>query len=123
MDKYYQELIRAGMNRRDKRVTNNLTLSVLHQNIQSISNKEVEINLVLKSRLKNTEVLCFTEHWVKADYVNLIQTDQHKLVSHFSRQMYDRGGFCIYVKRKKVSGLRSLIVLKVLLQRRNVKCL
>jgi hypothetical protein len=78
MGKYYQELIRAGMNRRDKMVTNNLTLSVLHKTVQSISNKQIELDLVLKSRLKNTE------QWVKADYLNLIQIDQYKLVSHFS---------------------------------------
>ena len=100
MDNYYQELLRAGMNRRDKRVTNNLTLSVLHQNIQSISNKQIELELVLKLRLKNTEVLCFTEHWVKAVYLNLIQINQCKLVSYFSRKMYDHGGSCIYVKKR-----------------------
>ena len=64
MNNYYQEILRAGMNRRDKRVTNILTLSVLHQNIQSISNKQIELDLALKSRLKNTEVLRSTEHWV-----------------------------------------------------------
>ena len=99
MGKYYQELIRAGMSRRDKRVTNNLTLSVPHQTIQSISNKQIELDLVLKSRLKNTEVLCFTEQWVKADYLNLIQIDQYKSVSHFSRILYDHGGSCVYVKK------------------------
>ena len=100
MGKYYQELIRAGMNRRDKRVTNNLTLSVLHQNVQSISNKQIELDLVLKSKLKNTEVLCSTEHWVKADYLNLIQVDQYNLVSHFSREMCNHGGsLCICSKR------------------------
>ena len=62
MDSYYQELLRAGMNRRDKRVTNNLTLSVLHRNVQSVSNKQIELELVLKLRLKNTDVLCSTEH-------------------------------------------------------------
>jgi len=40
MDKYYQELTRGEMNRRDKRVINNLTLYVLHQNVQSISNRQ-----------------------------------------------------------------------------------
>jgi len=56
---------------------------------------------VLKLRLKNTE--CFTEHWVKADYLNLIQIDQCKLQSYFSRKTSDHGGFCIYVKK----GIRT----------------
>jgi len=103
MDNYYQELLRAGINRRDKSVTNNLNLSVLHQNIKSISDIQIELNLVFKLRLKNTEVLCFTEHWVKAAYLILIHLDRYKLVSHFSREMNDHGGSCICVKK----GIRT----------------
>ena len=97
----------------------------MHQNVQSISNKQTELDLVLKLMLKNIEVLCFTEQWVKADYLNLIQIDQYKLVSHFSRKKYDHSGSCIYVKKKKkkASGLRILIVLRVIVWRRNLKCL
>jgi exonuclease III len=91
------------MVRRDKRVTKNVSLSVLHQNVQSISNKQIELDLVLKSSLKNIEVLCFTEHWVKKDYFNLIQIDQYNLVNYFSRKKYDHGGVCIYVKK----GIRT----------------
>ena len=94
---------------------------ILHQNVQSISNEQIELNLVLKSRLKNTVVLCFTEHWVKVVYLNFIQIDQYKLVIHISRKIYDHGGSCINVK--KVSGLRNVIVLKLLVQGRNLKCL
>ena len=36
----------------------NSYLSVLHQNIQSISNRQIEIDLILKSSLKNVDVLC-----------------------------------------------------------------
>jgi hypothetical protein len=32
-------------------------LSVLHQNIQSIGNKQIENDLVLKSHLKNVDVV------------------------------------------------------------------
>jgi hypothetical protein len=103
MDKYYQEQTRGERNRRNKMVTKNLTLSVLHQNVQSISNKQTELDLVLKSSLKNILVLCFTEHWVQVDYLNLIQIDQYKLVSYFSRKKYDHGGSCIYVKQ----GIRT----------------
>ena len=58
MDNYYQEQLRGEMKRRDKRVTKNL--SFLHQNMQSISNKKTELNLVLKSRLKDIEMLFYT---------------------------------------------------------------
>ena len=70
------------------------------QNIQSISNKQTKLDLVLKLSLKIIEVLCFTEHWVNTDYLNLIQTE---LVRYFSRQKYDHGGSCICVKK----GIRT----------------
>ena len=47
MNKCYQELTRGEMSRRDKRVTTNLTLLVLHQNVQSTCNKQTELDLVL----------------------------------------------------------------------------
>jgi hypothetical protein len=78
-------------------------LSVLHQNVQSISNKVLELDLVLKSSLGNIDVLCFTEHWLKEDYLNEIQIDQYKLVDYFSRKNYEHGGSCIYVK----NGIRT----------------
>ena len=77
----------------------NSNLSVLHQNIQSISNKQIEMDLVLKSSLKNIDVLCFTEHWVKEYHLKLIHIDQYKLVSYFSRKNYNHGVSCIYVKK------------------------
>jgi len=46
-------------------------LLVLHQNIQSVGNKQIENYLLLKSNLKNIDALCFTEHWLKEDYLKL----------------------------------------------------
>ena len=56
-----------------------------------------EVYLVLKSHLKNIDVLCLTEHWLKEDYLKLIHIGQHKLVSYFSRKNRNHGGSCIYV--------------------------
>ena len=64
-------------------------LSVLHQNVQSISNKIVELDLVLKSSQGNIDVLNFRKHWIKEDYLNLNQIDQYKLVNYFSRKKYE----------------------------------
>jgi hypothetical protein len=100
MDKHQQKLTRGEKESRNKRVTMNLNLSILHQNVQSIGNKQFEIQLVLKSSLKNIYVLCFTKHWVKEDFLQLIQIDQYKLVSYFSRKNYNHGGSCIYVKKR-----------------------
>ncbi|MDR2880066.1 MAG: endonuclease/exonuclease/phosphatase family protein [Fusobacteriales bacterium] len=78
-------------------------LSVLHQNVQSLKNKLLELDMVLKLSLGDIDVLCFTEHWVKEDYLNLIHIDQYKLVSYFSRKKHEHGGSCIYVKE----GIRT----------------
>jgi hypothetical protein len=63
MDKHQQELTRGEKESRNTSVTKNTNLPVLHQNIQSISNKKIKKALVLKSGLKNIDVLCFTDHW------------------------------------------------------------
>jgi exonuclease III len=62
-------------------------------------NKLLDVDLVLKSRVKNIGVLCFTEHWIKEDCLPTIQIDQYKLVSHFGRKNHNHGGSCIYVKK------------------------
>ena len=73
--------------------------TVLHQNIQSMRNKLLDIDLVLKVREKNIDVLCLTEHWIQEDYLTTIQIDQYKLVSYFGRKTHKHGGSCIYVKK------------------------
>jgi hypothetical protein len=81
-----------------------------------MSNKLLDIDLVLKLRVKNIDVLCFTEHWIKEDYLITIQLDQYKLVSHFGRKNYNHGGSCIYVKKstctKDVNCLQGISVEK-----------
>ena len=57
-------------------------LSVLHQNIQSLNNKRVELEIILKESLDNIEVLCITEHWVINDYLEQIHMDKYNLVSY-----------------------------------------
>jgi hypothetical protein len=121
MDKYEKEIARGEKERRDKNVTKDTKLTVLHQNVQSISNKLIELDLVLKSNQKNIDVLCFTEHWVKEDYLKLIQIEQYKLVGHFSRNNYDNGGSCIYVKKKFCTKVLNFF--RVLVWRRIFKCL
>jgi hypothetical protein len=75
-------------------------LSILHQNIQSIENKQIEVDLALKLDLKDIDVLCFTEHWLKEDCLKLIHIDEYELVSYFSRTQHNHGGSCIYVREK-----------------------
>jgi hypothetical protein len=48
--------------------------------------------------LKNVDILCFTEHWLKEEHTGLINIDHSKLVSTFSRISSEHGGSGIYVK-------------------------
>jgi hypothetical protein len=82
-----QELTRGEKECGNKNVTMNSNLSVLLQNVQSISNKQIETDLILKSSLKNIDVLRFTEHWVKDDHLKLIQINQYKLVSYLAERI------------------------------------
>ena len=97
MEKHHQVLMRGDRNSRNKIVTTKPNLSILHQYIQSIGNKLIEVDLVLKSDLKDIDVLCFTEHWLKEDYLKLININQYELASYFSRKQYTHGGSYIYV--------------------------
>jgi len=63
MDRHQQELARGERNSRNKIVTVKPNVSVLHQNIQSIGNKQIEVDLALKLNLNSIDVLCFTEHY------------------------------------------------------------
>ena len=83
MDKHQKELARGERNRSNKTVTMKPNLSVWHQNIQNVGNKQIEIALLLKSNLKNIDVLCFTEHWLKEDYLKLFQIDQYCYVEPY----------------------------------------
>jgi len=96
MDKHQQVLMRGDRNSRNKIVTTKPNFSILHRNIQSIGNKLIEVDHVLNSDLKDIDVLCFTEHWLKEDYLKVIHIDQHELASYFSRKQHNHGGSCIY---------------------------
>jgi hypothetical protein len=90
--------------------------SVLHQNMQSMRNKVLDLDLVLKSKVQNIDVLCLTEHWIKGDYLTTVRIEQYKLVSHFGRTNHNYGGSCIYVKNnistKEVNFLQGISVEK-----------
>lgn len=62
-------------------------ISVLHQNMQSLNNRRVELDIILKEILDNIEVLCIMEHCMKKDYLEQIQMDKYNLVSYFSRKI------------------------------------
>jgi hypothetical protein len=69
MDKHQQELIRGDKEFRNKIVTMNSNLSVLHKNVQSIRNKQTEIDLMSK------------EYWCAMFYRTLVKEWPFKINS------------------------------------------
>jgi hypothetical protein len=55
--------------------------------------------VLLQSDLKNVNILCFTEHWLKKYQLELINIEHFKLVSKLCRIRYEYGGSCIYVNK------------------------
>jgi hypothetical protein len=54
--------------------------------------------VLLQTDLKNVDILCFTEHWLKEDQLELTNIDSFKLVRKFNRSKNEHGGSCIYVR-------------------------
>jgi hypothetical protein len=73
-------------------------LRVLYHNVQSLHNKLGELSLISSLNHMNMDVLCFTEHWLSSDHINIVNIDQFKLVSSFNRNNWG-GGSCIFVRK------------------------
>jgi hypothetical protein len=59
-------------------------VSILHHYVQSLNNKLLELNVLLKSKLVDVDVLCLSEHWLREECIKLISIDKFKLASNFS---------------------------------------
>lgn len=84
-------------NRKDQG-TNISSLNIIHHNVQNLSNKVIEIEVLLQSRLKNIDIMCITEHWQNREQIKTININNFKLVSAHCRENYMHGGSCILVK-------------------------
>ena len=98
MDSKLQETFKVGKEEKIKQ-GKQVTVSTFHQNVQSVNNKVLELNMILQTELGEVDVLCLSEHWLKEDYIKLINIDDFKLTSKFSRSNSTHGGTCTYVKQ------------------------
>lgn len=76
---------------------------LLHQNIQSLKNKTLDIEIFITEMPIAPKVLCFTEHWCTSE-VGCVGIDGYSLVASYSRVSGPHGGCCIYA----VDGLECL---------------
>lgn len=76
-------------------------INILHQNIDGLINK-CDIVTVCLEELKNVnkkiDVLCFTEHNMNTDDINLLTIPNYKLAACFSRKNRN-GGSCILLRK------------------------
>lgn len=73
------------------------TLYLLHQNIQSLKNKTLDVELVVGELKNKPKVLCFTEHWCTAEELQCLKIDGYHLVASYTRSVGTHGGCCLFV--------------------------
>ncbi|XP_049808708.1 uncharacterized protein LOC126251978 [Schistocerca nitens] len=74
------------------------TLTVVYQNVQGLESKLAEIEVLLTDYLKDINILCISEHWVKEMQASSIIIPDFEMISKFCRINYKGGGTCIYVR-------------------------
>jgi hypothetical protein len=87
-------------------------IRLLHHNVQSLSNKLLDIAIMLTTEHSNINILCFTEHWLSEAQLKVLNVDDFRLVSNFSRSHSASGGSCVCTRNtieiKEVNYLKEL---------------
>jgi hypothetical protein len=84
MDRLKQEIINVDDKVGNRKDFNCYALKILHQNVQSLSNKQRKLFIVLNTDLTNLDVLCFMEHCLMEKQMTVVNINLYKLVSNFS---------------------------------------
>lgn len=82
------------------------TLSILHQNVQSLRNKIDQLDVELN--LQNISIACFTESWLKSNELNAINLNGYTLSSSYCRNVYKNGGVTIFHKNSLNEYIREI---------------
>lgn len=93
--------------------SNESTLKIFHQNVQSIRNKKTNLEVLINEKLGDIDVLAFSEHWLNETEIDFIKFKGFKLESIYCRQTKTGGGTCIFIKEgiksKRVSNFDNLM--------------
>ena len=75
---------------------------LFHQNVQSLTNKIDEFNIILQNNHIDPHFVCFTEHHLKETELSKISLDSYTLATGYRRENSQGGGVCIFTKQKLV---------------------
>ena len=99
------KLNKKGRNKNDRTWNK---LYILHHNIRSLSGKCTGGGVLLERDVKNADVLCLTQHWLKSQKLHVIDIDHYMVAITFCRTNNSKHGGSCYVQRDIVNILRSL---------------
>lgn len=82
------------------------TLTLLHLNVQCITNKIGLLDLLNAD--KKPTLLALTEHWLNNSQLDIINLEGYTLLSHYSRSTYLHGGSAIFIRNDHLTKGKAL---------------
>jgi hypothetical protein len=56
------------------------TIQILHQNIQSLNNKKLNIEVILSNKTLESNIPCITEHWFDEREIGYYSFENYSLI-------------------------------------------
>jgi hypothetical protein len=75
MDRFQPKIINVDDMVRNTKDFHSYVLTVLHHNVQSLSNKLLQICILLNSDFIHADILCLTEYWLMEEEMRVLDTD------------------------------------------------
>lgn len=72
--------------------------TIFHQNVQSLKNKILEVELCIRNINPTPLFICLTEHWYTEPEKCLMKLETYTMKSAWCRRNMIHGGSCIFVK-------------------------
>ena len=71
-------------------------LRMLHYNIQGLSNKNIQLEVLLHD--ENIDIICLNENWLSECELNALSVRNYVCVSLFCRSVHRHGGVAIFAR-------------------------